>query len=77
MQELPKTPSKDIIPYAKLNRITWYFFGISVSVRLGTLSVPFIISVSVVVIGEVVEKSLLEYNGTVVLVNNENVIESI
>ncbi len=76
MHELPTTARKDIIPYAKLNKMTWYFSGISVFVRSAALPVPFIADIFV---GEVivVVKILSVYNGLILLVNNENVVESI
>ena len=88
MHELPTTASKDIIPYAKLNRITWYFSGMIVFVNSATLSVPLIIVVVVVVevlVGFVIDvvrveievKNLMVASGLTVFFNDENVIASI
>ena len=87
MHELPTMASKDMIPYAKLNRIIWYFSGISVSVSSAALVVSFNFSVAAgdgdddddtIIAGtKVVVESLSEYKGLIVAVNNENVIKSI
>lgn len=81
------------MPYAKLNRITWYFSGISVFVSSAALPVPFVIAVVVVVVvvvvvnnngsddrykdSDVVMGASKVFNEFLLFVNNSDVIESI